>query len=108
MIIKEDKKLTVFSGCAHNGIKNIISTTKDIFREIKIKTIIGGFHLQAGKSKSLPAQDDEIYSIAQCLTHENIEKVYTGHCTGIKGFNILKSVLKDKIERIYSGKEIFL
>lgn len=106
MIIKEDK-LTLFSGCAHNGIKNIISTTKDIFRGIKIKTIIGGLHLQAGKSKSLQAKDEEIYSIAQCLIDENIEKIYTGHCTGIKGFNVMKSVLKDKIERIYSGKEIF-
>jgi 7,8-dihydropterin-6-yl-methyl-4-(beta-D-ribofuranosyl)aminobenzene 5'-phosphate synthase len=107
MTIKEEK-LTILSGCAHNGIKNIISTTKDIFPDMMVKTIIGGFHLQAGSSESLRAKDEEIYGIAQFLMDENVEKVFTGHCTGTKGFNILKFILKEKIERIYSGMEIII
>lgn len=105
MIIKGEK-LTILSGCAHNGIKNIICTAKEIFPDIPIKTIIGGLHLQAGSSDTLTAKDEEINDIAKFLIDENIEKVFTGHCTGTKGFNILKSILNDKIKRIYSGMEI--
>jgi 7,8-dihydropterin-6-yl-methyl-4-(beta-D-ribofuranosyl)aminobenzene 5'-phosphate synthase len=106
MIIKGEN-LAILSSCTHNGIKNIISTAKDIFPNMPVKTIIGGLHLQAGSSALLQAQDDEIYDIAEFLMNENVEKVFTGHCTGDKGFNILKSILKDRIERIYSGMEIF-
>lgn len=107
MIIKEEN-LVILSGCAHNGVKNIISTAKDVFPDMGIKTIIGGFHLQAGSSALLQAKDEEIYDIAQFLMHENVKRIVTGHCTGVKGFNFLKSILKDKIERIYSGMEFFL
>ncbi len=107
-IIIKGVKLTILSGCAHNGIKNIISTSKEIFPDLMIKTISGGLHLQAGSSDSLKATDEEIYDIAQYLLNENVEKVFTGHCTGDKAFNMLKSALKDKIERIYSGMEISL
>lgn len=107
MTIKGEK-LIILSGCAHNGIKNIIATAKDVFQDMGVKTIIGGFHLQSGSSDSLRAKDDEIYDIAQFLMDEKVEKVFTGHCTGDKGFNILKTVLKEKIEKIYSGMDIYL
>ena len=55
MIIKGEK-LTILSGCAHNGIKNIITTAKDIFPDMMIKTVIGGFHLQSGSSESVMAK----------------------------------------------------
>ncbi|MGB9936139.1 MAG: MBL fold metallo-hydrolase [Methanobacterium sp.] len=105
-ILIKGEKLTILSGCAHNGIKNIISTSKDVFPDTVIETIIGGFHLQSGSSELLQAKDEEIYDIAQFLMQENIEKVFTGHCTGNKGFYIMKSILKNKIERIFSGMEI--
>jgi len=107
-ILIKGESLTILSGCAHNGIKNIINTAKDIFQDMPIKTIIGGFHLQSGSSDLLRAKDEEIYDIAQFLMNENVEKVFTGHCTGNYGFNILKSILKNKIEKIYSGMEISL
>jgi 7,8-dihydropterin-6-yl-methyl-4-(beta-D-ribofuranosyl)aminobenzene 5'-phosphate synthase len=44
--------LTIFSGCGHMGIHNIVSTAKEMFPDAKIKTIIGGFHFQAGEMSS--------------------------------------------------------
>lgn len=105
MIIKGEK-LTILSGCAHNGIKNIICTAKDIFPDTEVNIIIGGFHLQSGSSGVIQAKEEEIYDIAQFLMNENVKRIYTGHCTGTEGFNILKSILNDKIKRIYSGMEI--
>lgn len=107
MIIKQEG-LTILSGCAHNGIKNIITTAKDIFPDVMIKSVIGGLHLQSGSSQTLQAKDEEIHDIIQFLKKENIEKIFTGHCTGTRGFNIIKSGFNGQVKGIYSGMEIVL
>jgi 7,8-dihydropterin-6-yl-methyl-4-(beta-D-ribofuranosyl)aminobenzene 5'-phosphate synthase len=104
----ENSDMTVFSGCGHNGIRNIIYTAEEIFPTKKIKTIIGGFHFQAGKLTSVKAKDEEILETANWLKSKGLEKVYTGHCTGSDGFKIMKTVLHEDLLPIYSGKKILL
>lgn len=108
MIIENDDDLTVFSGCGHNGIKNIISTAKEDFPNKKVGTVIGGFHLQAGSSTFAVAKKEEIEEIAEWLVSEGIENIYTGHCTGERGMSIMKPILKEKLKRIYAGMKIKL
>ncbi len=108
MIIDNGNDLTVFSGCGHNGIKNILSTARGDFHDRKIKTIIGGFHLQSGASTFAVAKKEEIEEIAQWLILEGIENVYTGHCTGEQGMSIMGLILKEKLKKIYTGMEITL
>ena len=105
MVIKEEK-LTILAGCAHNGIKNIISTATEIFPGIMIKNFIGGLHLQAGSSESSQAQEEEIKDMIEFLKDEKIGNIFTGHCTGSRGLNMMKYYLKDKVEGIYSGMVI--
>ncbi|MGZ4856923.1 MAG: MBL fold metallo-hydrolase, partial [Methanobacteriaceae archaeon] len=100
--------MTVFSGCGHNGIKNILYTAKGILSHKKISTIVGGFHFQAGKLTSVKAKDEEILETANWLKSEGLEKVYTGHCTGSHGFKILQTVLYDNLIQIHSGQKILL
>jgi 7,8-dihydropterin-6-yl-methyl-4-(beta-D-ribofuranosyl)aminobenzene 5'-phosphate synthase len=108
MVIEDGNDLTVFSGCGHSGIKNIINTSKEVFPDKKINTVIGGFHLQAGTSTFVVAEKEEVEEIAEWLVLEGIEDVYTGHCTGERGINIMKPILKDKINGIYTGMKITL
>lgn len=61
-----------------------------------IYMLIGGFHLAASSKK-------EVEELSQKLQKINIDKIYTGHCTGNKAYKILKSFLNDRIEQIYSG-----
>lgn len=35
-------------------------------------------------------------------------QIYTGHCAGSEGYEILKSVLGDRIEYFTSGSEFFI
>jgi len=107
MIVKMNNELTIFSGCGHSGIRNIGITAKETFPNAKIKTIIGGFHFQAGLS-SMTSKYKEIEGTSKWIKSEAVEKVYTGHCTGQYGFKIMQSILKDSIQQLYTGKKIII
>jgi len=106
MIIENDDNLIVFSGCGHSGIKNIVDTAKNLFPDKKIESVIGGFHLQAGSLDYALADEEEIEDIAKWLKSEVSGQIYTGHCTGERGMNLMKPILKDRLERIYTGMKI--
>lgn len=106
MVIKTDSDLIVLSGCGHNGIKNIINTTKEVFPDKKISTVIGGFHLQSGASTFEVAKKEEIEEIAEWLKSEVAGQVYTGHCTGERAMNLMQPILKDKLNGVYTGMQI--
>jgi 7,8-dihydropterin-6-yl-methyl-4-(beta-D-ribofuranosyl)aminobenzene 5'-phosphate synthase len=105
MIVKVNNEITIFSGCGHSGIRNIVSTAQEVFPESKIKNIIGGFHFQAGRISSINEKSEEIEDISRWIK-EAVEKVYTGHCTGKYGFEIMKSIFKSNLEQFYTGKKI--
>jgi len=106
MTVKNNNELTIFSGCGHSGIRNIVSTAEEAFPKAKIKTIIGGFHFQAGRISSFTAKSEEIEDISRWIKAEGVEKVYTGHCTGKYGFEIMRTILKDSLKQFYTGKKI--
>lgn len=107
LVIREKSGITIFTGCAHSGILNMIKTVKKVFKKEKIKAIVGGFHLMIMSSdRSISYNKEEIKIIGKKILEENIQKVYTGHCTGEEGYIELKKILENKIDYIYTGKEI--
>ncbi len=106
MVVKNNNEITIFSGCGHSGIRNILITAKEVFPNSKIINIIGGFHFQAGKISSFTAKSEEIEDTSKWIKSEGVKKVYTGHCTGKYGFEIMHSILEETIEQFYAGKKI--
>jgi 7,8-dihydropterin-6-yl-methyl-4-(beta-D-ribofuranosyl)aminobenzene 5'-phosphate synthase len=104
LVIKGDKGLILFTGCAHNGILNMVDVACQKFPETPINAIFGGFHMiglpyfnhMAEKKKNVRA-------IGKKLTELPIEKVYTGHCTGKRAYPILKEVMGEKIVQFPPG-----
>ena len=85
----------------------MIETVQNRFPNLKIKAIIGGFHLvRMPLIKTLSASQNEIDTLVNKIVDENIEKVYTGHCTGEKAFKKLKKALGNKIIYIRTGTEL--
>lgn len=109
LVINESEELIVFTGCGHSGIINILEAVKTQFNGRPIKAVVGGFHLrlQPGKD-NLAGTKEDIESIADEMDKRKIEKIYTGHCTGSKAYNILKERLKDRIAPLYTGCTIQL
>lgn len=107
MVIREKDELTIFTGCSHNGTANIIETVRSRFPGGKIKAIVGGFHLvRIPLIKILGPSQEEINILIKKIRDENIERVYTGHCTGEKAFKKLKDILGSNISYISTGTEL--
>lgn len=93
----------LISGCAHNGILNIL----DRFREIygcDPEAVISGFHMV----KKFPYTKQEIEDIKE--TAKELAQMdtmfYTGHCTGDEAFAIMKPIMKSKLHKIHTGSVI--
>lgn len=97
LVITENGKNTLISGCSHKGILNIV----EFFDEFDIKTFIGGFHL-------MNISVDECGIIELDKIADKLLKYktmyYTGHCTGVEQYNYLKSKMAEKLDYIPAGK----
>lgn len=101
LLINENDKNTLFCGCAHKGITNIIQSAKEITGG-NLNTVIGGFHLMgmdAGKSK------DFFNKFAEILISNNVDKYYTCHCTGEQSYRYLSKKM-DNLNQIKTGMVI--
>jgi len=104
MAIKDNDKLVIFTGCSHNGILNMIDTVASELEGVPIKAVIGGFHLLASPPfTSMAGSKSKIEDLGRSVLNYPVDMIYTGHCTGIKAFEILKSVMGNRIKNITTG-----
>ena len=102
LIIEENGKRALVTGCAHNGLINILEHFY-MLKGCMPDYVIGGFHLSSRQGAA--AADDELDKIAAYLQGTKA-KYYTCHCTGEDAYNYLKNILGDDIEYIKAGSEI--
>jgi len=104
MAVKENGKLVIFTGCSHNGILNMIDTVARDFEGVPIKAVIGGFHLMASPPFNfMTVKRKDAENIGISVLNYPVEVTYTGHCTGKKAFNVLKSVMGERIKDMRTG-----
>ncbi|MDC5839024.1 MBL fold metallo-hydrolase [Vibrio europaeus] len=107
LVIKEDDGLIVFTGCAHSGVLNMIDTAIELFPNTRIKAVVGGFHLVGlPVFNSIGGTKKDIEEIAKTILTYPIDKLYTGHCTGMKAYKILKDVLGERLEHFPTGRKV--
>jgi 7,8-dihydropterin-6-yl-methyl-4-(beta-D-ribofuranosyl)aminobenzene 5'-phosphate synthase len=106
LVLKDRSGLTLFTGCSHGGILNILEAVAKKFPKIYIKGVFGGFHL-AGLSFN-NGKNEYVERIGKRMQTYPIIKIYTGHCTGIRAYLILKSVLGGKLEYLATGFKVDL
>ena len=99
LLIQEGDKKILISGCSHKGILNIVEWFKPDF-------LIGGFHFKSINIEET-LQKEELINYAKKLSQYNT-KFFTCHCTGTEQFQILKSIMKEKLEYIATGNQIEL
>lgn len=93
LLIRENGRRVLISGCSHKGILNIAEWFQP-------DVLVGGFHFM--KLETTGDDATFISDAAQKLcTYPTC--YYTGHCTGQRQFELLKSVMGEKIQPITSG-----
>lgn len=97
LVINSDKGLVIFSGCAHRGIINTLSSVVKYFKE-KVYAVIGGTHL-------INAHDNRLNKTMNELKKFDPENLIFGHCNGLNAQCILKSQFNDKFQVLKSVEE---
>jgi 7,8-dihydropterin-6-yl-methyl-4-(beta-D-ribofuranosyl)aminobenzene 5'-phosphate synthase len=96
MVLEGEDGLVLLTGCAHNGVLNMIEATRQALPDKPILAVIGGFHLM---SETQPV----VFEIGTLLNEMDIPAIYTGHCTGEMQTDVLAQVLGEKLHRMHSG-----
>jgi len=104
MAIKENGKLVVFTGCSHSGILNMLETVAREFNGVPIKAVIGGLHLiSAPPFNFMAGMKWEVEELGRSILNYPIDETYTGHCTGTQAFQVLKSVMGNRLRDVQTG-----
>ena len=103
LLIEEEGKHVLISGCSHKGVLNIIDAVSKKFNLVWLNAVIGGFHLKS-RFKDLRYAKAEIIQLAKALKDKS-KSYFTGHCTGEKEYKIIKKELKNQVNSFYPGWE---
>ncbi len=96
LVFQTPKGLVIFNSCSHAGADNIIREVSETYPNQKIYAIVGGFHLYLHT-------DEGVREFAKRVRDTGIERVYTGHCTGDRAYEILKEELGEMVEQLSTG-----
>jgi 7,8-dihydropterin-6-yl-methyl-4-(beta-D-ribofuranosyl)aminobenzene 5'-phosphate synthase len=100
--------LLVYTGCAHMGLLNILSSIS-LFPSKKIAYVLGGFHLLDKKTEQEFETKKEINAIAQELKRKCPETNFiTGHCTGENVYGLLKEKIGTRLNSFHTGYSLVI
>lgn len=103
LVVKEKGKAVLLSGCAHCGIVNILDRYAEL-ADGEPDCVFGGFHL------SNPRMEGQVDGeLLEKLSHRLLSGssvYYTCHCTGLKAFGILHSLMGERIRYAGTGDQI--
>lgn len=97
LLITENNRRILISGCSHKGILNIA-------RWFSPDILIGGFHFMR-LDPAVPADRAQLSAAAQTLLQYPTH-YYTGHCTGNEPFTFLKSLMGERLEALHAGQTL--
>ena len=93
--------LAVFNSCSHAGLDNILREVGESFPGRPIRAMVGGLHLCC-------LTDGEVRALAGRVRGMQVDRIYTGHCTGQRGYEVLREELGARVQQIYAGMEMEL
>lgn len=105
LIVNCGGKEILLSGCAHNGILNILDRYREI-RERYPDFVISGFHMM--KDGEYTEEDKKLIRQTARELQKMPTRFVTGHCTGIPAYKMLKEILGEQIRYLGSGEELDL
>lgn len=103
LVVRQAGKYVLFSGCAHNGILNVLDRFRAAYGRDP-DMVISGFHFMK-KGEYTPEEVRDIEDTARELAQMDTV-FYSGHCTSQSAFDIMKEIMGDQLHALHSGLEI--
>lgn len=103
LVIREEDRIALFAGCAHNGIVNITRHFEELKRR-HADYVFGGFHLNNPLTNQ--SESSELLMPIGEYLKATRSTYYTGHCTGDEPYHLLKIVMGDNLQRLATGSVI--
>ena len=104
LVLSYGNKKILMSGCAHNGILNILDTYQELFGAVP-DIVISGFHM---KKKNYQASDWKTIEYTAEELSKYRTRFFTGHCTGEEPFRVMQQIMKEQIRYIRCGEEFIV
>lgn len=103
IVLKENGKEILVSGCAHNGILNILEAFREKYKR-NPDVVISGFHMR----KKTGYKNEDIFLIEETAKRLKETEIicYTGHCTGEEPYQIMKEIMGEQLRYIRCGDVI--
>ena len=102
-VIHQDGKNYLFSGCAHNGVLNILDRYRVLYGGLP-DIVLTGFHFKKDSAYTEEEKDNILGAAAELAALPIV--YYSGHCTGDAAFELMKGVMGDKLIRLHSGMQV--
>ena len=99
IVLKEENRTALLSGCAHNGIVNILKKTHLLLDIKRYNFIGGGLHLN-GKS------NNQILKVIDELKDFQIDIWGLNHCTGQNAIELFEQFFPGKVKNFNGGDQI--
>ena len=100
LVLEEKGKRILISGCAHNGILNILDRYRELYGSGP-DAVISGFHM----SRKPHYSQADLELVRQ--TGEELRRLpvrfYTGHCTGEIPYRILKDIMGEQLSYVQAA-----
>lgn len=99
LILKENGKTVLVTGCSHRGIWNIVTKAKNIIGEYP-DFVIGGFHLHkwSGDDEELA----DIRRLSEMLSATG-SRYYACHCTGKAAYEQMEEIMGNSLQTLETG-----
>ncbi len=105
LVLEENGKRVLISGCAHNGILNILEKFDELYTGMP-DAVISGFHMK--KKNGYTREDIDIITQVALELKKIPTMFYTGHCTGEEPYHLMKEIMGEQLIYVHSGDEIIL
>ena len=98
-LLIESGGIYIILGCSHPGIINCVKHAKKLFKDEKILSIIGGFHLSNTSTYNVKKIISELRAL-------DVNDTTIMHCTGFNAYFEFKQEYKDNCRYLSSGEII--
>ncbi|MGI6722118.1 MAG: MBL fold metallo-hydrolase [Anaerovoracaceae bacterium] len=107
LIISEKGRKVLISGCAHNGIVNILEEYRRRYGAAP-DAVISGFHMFRRSGKYTEEDMENVTETARELMKYKSTEFFTCHCTGREPYSVLKEMMGSQLNYVHSGSRVLL